>query len=481
MLPSFFFEKKGKKILTLDFHVLLSNYFFSALFSVFFLSSPSHPAMVKSVKTSIRELMGCDVAIGSLCDVRVMDIERCSKKAQFETLLREYADYFYPKLKNGRNISTSAWLAAVPVSLRVSVEDVVNYLGMLVAIDFRHWGEDTSDVAAVGSRVEGFCGFYAAVPAEGIDEDMPAGSSGRRLIRGSMAMVHLLRRAVEKEDLRWYCPIFLQQFRTTEEALEALKCCFVGCKEDGCTPMQMPATRERVELLMSLSRSLLERDTSYYKMLCTCEGYLYGDVPSRLGFIEMLVELHPRYHDVCVLGSREKESERADGDNCIVVPALKLAQLTAIAVDEAVSAINSNVAGTTGPSDGNISDSVTRLPLFKDRCHLTVCCDYQLPKALRSLGLMEYSPRLASLVDGGVLLTPGGAEECSIRVGALVASERLLDYLNSPHFITTSSASDAEGGRRIWDAAMVDSMLWWIGRHYVGESVRHHLCRTIMY
>ncbi|EAN78024.1 hypothetical protein, conserved [Trypanosoma brucei brucei TREU927] len=435
---------------------------------------------MQPVRTSVRNFIASGFPSKKLRYARLVDVEECASRPQFQKLLQSYLSDFFAKSHENGSTGSSPWFTAVPPSLRNSVEETVNYLGMLVAIDFRHWGEDPPDATPTGSRVENICGFYAELPEGSAETSGSVSYGGKRLIRGSMAMVHLLCRAVEVYHLNWHCPQFLQQFATTEDAMEALERCFLGYREDGHTSMWMPAARERVELLLSLSRSLVEKDTSFFKMLCLSEGYLYHPIFPHLGFVEMLVELHPRYYDVCVLRGEVGGGKDSDQGDEIVIPMLKLAQLTVMAIEEAVSAMDTVAANTPNVTEAPFPFSGAH-GVFKDKHHLTVCCDYQLPKALRSLGLVEYDSYLASLVDTGVLLAAGGVEECCIRVAALVASDLLLDYLRSSCACTTGREWRPESTSRVWDAPALDCMLWWIGRHYVDSAVKHHLCRTIMY
>lgn len=55
----------------------------------------------------------------------------------------------------------------------------------------------------------------------------------------------------------------------------------------------------------------------------------------------------------------------------------------------------------------------------------TVFADYQVPKVLRGLGILEYGEELARLVDAGELLESGGAMEVAIRAATIVACERI--------------------------------------------------------
>ncbi|CCW60034.1 unnamed protein product [Phytomonas sp. EM1] len=431
------------------------------------------------------------------------------------------------------------WLLCVPNSIRNHERDVVNYLGMVVAIDFRHWVEEiptgpnvrtdvNSDTAeaAVGTEVKGFTGFYTTVShndlfssnaesqhAQLAEKVYPMMESKRStLLRGSVAMIYLLRRAVELYNIPWYSPEYLAQFSSVQDAKEALRLCFLGCREDAVTPLWMPATDERVELLLSLSQALREKQTSFYDILCACSGFIFKPrVPLSTevdslpcsssppaGFISHLLELHPRYHDVACHST-------ASGD--IRIPVLKLSQLTVLALSQALPALwrFRGQSGLPLVSEGfsqpawirRIASAYHSLqsdespPLFKDLAQLSVCCDYQIPRALRDAGLLVYADRLSDLVDRGVLLQAGGRDEGAIRLGALLATELLIDYLNERFFDTLktkendnacTSSGLAQVGTNSVGIQALDYALWYVGRYpSAGSESRHHLCRTIMY
>lgn len=56
---------------------------------------------------------------------------------------------------------------------------------------------------------------------------------------------------------------------------------------------------------------------------------------------------------------------------------------------------------------------------------LTCFADYQIPKVLRGLGILEYEAGLAKKVDDGSLLESCGEEERAIRAATIVACERI--------------------------------------------------------
>jgi hypothetical protein len=62
-----------------------------------------------------------------------------------------------------------------------------------------------------------------------------------------------------------------------------------------------------------------------------------------------------------------------------------------------------------------------------DTKDVTAFADYQVPRALRALGNLEYSDELASKVDSLALLDAGSLEELAIRGATIVACEALAE------------------------------------------------------
>lgn len=98
----------------------------------------------------------------------------------------------------------------------------------------------------------------------------------------------------------------------------------------------------------------------------------------------------------------------------------------------------------------------------ENRCivEASACADYQLPKVLRSLGLVSYKPKLAALVDGQSLIEPDSLYERAIRAATVIACDALAD-----HFGT--------------DVAAVDFWLW-VNRNQA-RNAQFHLTQTTAY
>lgn len=60
---------------------------------------------------------------------------------------------------------------------------------------------------------------------------------------------------------------------------------------------------------------------------------------------------------------------------------------------------------------------------------LTVASDYQLPRVMRALGVLRYSPSLAGLVDRKMLICRGSAEERAIRAATILGAQAMAEHL----------------------------------------------------
>ena len=91
--------------------------------------------------------------------------------------------------------------------------------------------------------------------------------------------------------------------------------------------------------------------------------------------------------------------------------------------------------------------------------------DYQLPRALRAEGVLEYETRLANIVDNRDLIAPGSADEIAIREVTDYVIVRLTELVNAGR---TEPVSMVE----------VDYALWVAGRKAGGEP---HITLTTAY
>ena len=98
---------------------------------------------------------------------------------------------------------------------------------------------------------------------------------------------------------------------------------------------------------------------------------------------------------------------------------------------------------------------------FEDLDRLTIFADNLVPHVLRVDGVLAYEPELATRIDAGELLAPGG-EEREIRGCAVHACELLSERLGMP-------------------ARLIDVALWTKGQAPRYKSVPRHRCRTVFY
>jgi hypothetical protein len=98
---------------------------------------------------------------------------------------------------------------------------------------------------------------------------------------------------------------------------------------------------------------------------------------------------------------------------------------------------------------------------------LTAFADYKLPQVLRHLGILNYSPELAQMVDNQVLLSPGSAEEIEIRANTIWAVEVIRQELE-------------RCGRKT-RAFEIDWLLWNMGQEDTYRAKPYHRTVTIFY
>lgn len=58
-------------------------------------------------------------------------------------------------------------------------------------------------------------------------------------------------------------------------------------------------------------------------------------------------------------------------------------------------------------------------------CEITVAADYQLPKVLEGMGILEYSQELMKKIDAFELINPDSQEEKAIRAATIIACEKI--------------------------------------------------------
>lgn len=112
------------------------------------------------------------------------------------------------------------------------------------------------------------------------------------------------------------------------------------------------------------------------------------------------------------------------------------------------------------------------LPFVEDIDGVGPIADYEVPKALRALGILRYSVELAELVDNWKDVPEGGRMEVEIRAATVAACCELLDSLNAQR----AQIFDKNYLLNICD---LDYWLWKMGKE--AKHLRPHLTRTSAY
>jgi len=86
--------------------------------------------------------------------------------------------------------------------------------------------------------------------------------------------------------------------------------------------------------------------------------------------------------------------------------------------------------------------------------------DYQVPRVLRALGVLEYCPSLADRINRHDLLEEGGPEELAIRAATIIACEAIAAH-------TGGTSAD------------IDNLLW-LSQDIAGDAP-FHLTETRLY
>lgn len=99
-------------------------------------------------------------------------------------------------------------------------------------------------------------------------------------------------------------------------------------------------------------------------------------------------------------------------------------------------------------------------PVQRCRLNVTAAADYQLPKVLRALGVLEYSEALAARVDGHEPIAEDSTEERAIRAATVIACDALAEQFG---------------------VTMEEIDFWlWVNRNAAREA-RFHLTETTAY
>ncbi len=240
---------------------------------------------------------------------------------------------------------------------------------------------------------------------------------------GSMAMSACLLKAMES-GMDVLDPGFLSNL-TLDQAGDIFK---------GDRPI--PMLEERKEILNKVGRVLLEKYNGKVSELIRRSGGRCFSKKGNTGIVERVVRDFPSFNDQAVYrptGDTISFYKRAQ-----MFPSILYARLY-----------------SRGLFDAEDMDS------------LTVFADYQLPKALLSMGVMRYSPALWDKIKRRVLLSKGSEEELEIRAHTIHSAQLLMSRING-----------LRPREEHINALHFDHYLWRKGRSYTEPF---HLVRTTFY
>ena len=308
------------------------------------------------------------------------------------------------------HLKIADWREILPQGL--GIEELVDYIMGLICIDFCHWGLKQQ------SEENGVRDFY-------IRDELGI------KVRGSAAMTILAKRAYNN-GVKIFDAVFMKK-----AAIDDLRAHFMGIDKDE-NPMEIPWLEERVKILNEVGGILLQKwKGSFYNLYLEAKMRAFN---RGKGFVELLVRDFPRFKDEYLYKNK-------------TIGIYKLAQLSVMALQSALS---------------QYSD----FSPFKDCDVLTLCADYQLPRSLRALGILEYGSELIVSVDQEKLIPSGSPLEIELRMATVFAGQQLMKTMNQIL---------AEEGKALITAQELDYFLWSHGRSLDRSSSKHHLIRTIMY
>ncbi|KAK4262389.1 hypothetical protein QN277_027955 [Acacia crassicarpa] len=103
---------------------------------------------------------------------------------------------------------------------------------------------------------------------------------------------------------------------------------------------------------------------------------------------------------------------------------------------------------------------------FKDIGSITIMADYIVPAVLRQLGVLKYSPKLASTIESSGEINPGTEEEVELRACSVHAVEKMRELMS------------VKSGRQVLSVEL-DLWLWASGIQC--PSLQHHKTLSIYY
>lgn len=241
---------------------------------------------------------------------------------------------------------------------------------------------------------------------------------------GSFAMAGSLLRAIE-EDIPVLDAEYLKNIRF-RDMLSIFR---------SVPGYKMPMLKERTEIFQEIGRVLLKRYCgSFWNLFKEANFQAFGDC----GIIAHLCLNFPSFYDV---------SPRRPGTG--VFRFYKRAQLLVMVYQ------------------GRALDSRGDLPLIGDIDDLGAIADYEVPKVLEYLGILEYTPSLKNTILNQEIIKKDSREEQEIRAMTILAMKKLLEEINQ---LRQNKINMCHLDYRIWKTGKDSTNL-----------PPHHLTPTIFY
>lgn len=120
---------------------------------------------------------------------------------------------------------------------------------------------------------------------------------------------------------------------------------------------------------------------------------------------------------------------------------------------------------------GRALDSNGKLPLIKDIDDLGAIADYEVPKVLEYLGILEYAPSLKQKILNQEIIEKNSREEQKIRAMTVLAMKNLLEKINQLR---------RKSRREKINMCHLDYRIWKMGKD-ASNLPPHHLTPTIFY
>lgn len=200
----------------------------------------------------------------------------------------------------------------------------------------------------------------------------------------------------------------------------------------------MPMLKERTEIFQEIGKVLLGKyDGSFYNLFKSADFKAFG----AFGIINQLSDNFPSFRDIGCYQHSSGMLYKLDF--------YKRAQLFVMVYY------------------GRALDSNGRLPLIKDIDDLGAIADYQIPRILEHLGVLEYSPLLKKKILNQEIIKQDSWEELEIRAMTVLVVKRILEESNK---LRKNKINICHLDYKFWDMA-----------RKIRIKTPHHLTPTIAY